>query len=123
MAQKSEATNSFANFLVNTKEELHQTLDTLLERVEWSYFSQLLKCIHNKVQGRKSYPALMMFKCLLLQNWYDLSDYELEKSIDDRLSFRRFVGLDYTERAPDHSSFSRFREQLVKHKLESCLFN
>jgi len=65
MAQKSEATNSFANFLVNTKEELHQTLDTLLERVEWSYFSQLLKCIHNKVQGRKSYPALICYVLLL----------------------------------------------------------
>lgn len=95
----------------------------MITKVNWGPFEDLLSSIHNKTFGRKSYPALLMFKCLLLQNWYNLSDYELEKTIDDRLSFRRFVGLDYTESIPDHSSFSRFRDELLKHKLEARLFD
>ena len=122
MTQKTFNQTSFANVLVKTKEELHQTLDALLEKIDWSRFDHLLSPIYNKEQGRKSYPNLLMLKCLLLQNWYNLSDYELEKSIDDRLSFRRFIGLDYTANAPDHSSFSRFRDQLIAHNLESKVF-
>ena len=62
MAQKTFNQTSFANMLVKTKEELHQTLDTLPEKVDWSRFERPLSPIHNKVQGRKSYPALLMFK-------------------------------------------------------------
>ena len=123
MTQKKTATISFANYLVNTKEDLHRALDTLIKQVDWSAFEILLSPIHNKIFGRKSYPAVLMFKCLLLQNWYNLSNYELERVIDDRLSFRRFVGLDYTQSVPDHSSFSRFRDELVKRQLDAPLFN
>lgn len=122
MAQRKHGNISLANYLVNTKMELHQTLDSLLTKVNWSPFEALLSPIHSQPTGRKSYPALLMFKCLLLQNWYNLSDYDLEKTLDDRLSFRRFVGLDYTESVPDHSSFSRFRDELLKHNLEDSLF-
>ena len=34
-----------------------------------------------------------MFKALLLQQWYGLSDPGLEQALSDRMSFRRFVGL------------------------------
>jgi len=123
MAQNARNPISFATYLINTKEELHQMLDVVTRKVDWTPFEKLLSGVHNKPTGRKSYPALTMFKCLLLQNWYNLSDYELERSVDDRLSFRRFVGLDYTESVPDHSSFCRFRDELLKHNLESCLFD
>ena len=45
-----------------------------------------------------------------------------EEALDDRLSFRRFVNLSLSEKAPDHSTFSRFREELVRHGLEKTLF-
>ena len=35
----------------------------------------------------------MMLKALLLQQWYGLSDADLEEALNDRMSFRRFVGL------------------------------
>jgi IS5 family transposase len=54
----------------------------------------------------------MMFKALLLQRWYALSDPALEEALKDRLSFRRFVGLPLTESIPDHSSLWRFREAM-----------
>jgi IS5 family transposase len=58
-----------------------------------------------------------------LQAWHNLSDYALEEVLDDRLSFRRFVGLSVSETAPDHSVFSRFRDQLIEHKIHEQLFS
>jgi IS5 family transposase len=46
----------------------------------------------------------MMFKALLLQSWYTLSDPQLEKQLARDLLFRRFVGMDISESVPDHST-------------------
>ncbi|MDP0561137.1 MAG: transposase [Candidatus Endonucleobacter sp. (ex Gigantidas childressi)] len=59
-----------------------------------------------------SWPPLMMFKALLLQSWYKLSDLALEKQLARDLLFRRFTGLDISESVPDHSTFWRFRQKL-----------
>jgi len=55
-----------------------------------------------------------MFKALLLQSWYKLSDPGLEKQLARDLLFRRFIGLDISESVPDHSSIWRFRQKLEK---------
>ena len=59
----------------------------------------------------------MMFKALLLQSWYNLSDPQLEKQLARDLLFRRFVDLDISESVPDHSTFWRFRQKLEKEAL------
>lgn len=56
----------------------------------------------------------MMFKALLLQSWYSLSDPGLEKQLARDLLFRRFVDLSLSESVPDHSTFWRFRNLLDK---------
>ena len=43
--------------------------------------------------GRPPYDPLLMLKALLLQQWYGLSDADLEEAINDRMSFRQFLGL------------------------------
>ncbi|RLA23150.1 MAG: hypothetical protein DRQ61_04560 [Gammaproteobacteria bacterium] len=53
-----------------------------------------------------------MFKALLLQSGYKLSDPALEKPLARDLLFRRFTGLDISESVPDHSTFWRFRQTL-----------
>jgi IS5 family transposase len=63
-----------------------------------------------------------MLKALMLQQWYGLSDPELEDALMDRLSFRRFVGLALDETAPDHSTISRFRKVLGVEGLSAKLF-
>src|SRR6185503_10310062 len=63
-----------------------------------------------------------MLKCLLLQQWYRLSDAEAEEALSDRLSFRRFAGLALDEEVPDHTTICRFRQQLVKHGLAEKVF-
>ena len=49
--------------------------------------------VYSAPEGRPSYPPLTMVKILLLQQWYTLSDTLMEEALDDRISFRRFVGL------------------------------
>ena len=56
-------------------------------------------------------PVLMV-KLLVLQAWYGLSDPELERQVNDRISFRHFLG--YPKRAPDYSTVWRFRERLAE---------
>jgi IS5 family transposase len=63
-----------------------------------------------------------MLKALLLQQWYGLSDAELEDALNDRLSFRRFVGLGLETPAPDHTTLCRFRNQLAEDGVSETLF-
>ena len=72
--------------------------------------------------GRPAYPALLMFKVLLLQSLYGLSDMEAEEALADRLSFRRFVGLALADAVPDHSTICRFRNLLVERGVLEKLF-
>jgi IS5 family transposase len=51
--------------------------------------------------GRAGYPVLVLFKAVLLQSLYGLSERELEDALGDRLSFRRFVGWAWRTRSPD----------------------
>jgi IS5 family transposase len=81
----------------------------------------LIRCCPNFIksgkaaEGGKAYPPLLLFKCLLLQKWFQIkSDPELESQINDRISFRSFLGLPIDHAAPDHSTFSRFRSRLSK---------
>lgn len=69
--------------------------------------------------GDKAYPPLMLLKAALLQKWYGIkSDPELETQINDRFSFKSFIGLPFSEPSPDHSIISRFRERTGKEVLE-----
>lgn len=75
--------------------------------------------VGNKKEGNKAYPPLFLFKCLLLQKWFQIhSDPELENLINDRRSFRVFLGLTADHPSPDHSTFSKFRKRLTKGKFE-----
>lgn len=65
----------------------------------------------------------MMFKVLLLQSWYALSDPKLEKQLARDLMFRRFVNLGLSEGVPDHSTIWRFRNLLDKMALLEPLLN
>jgi IS5 family transposase len=51
--------------------------------------------------GRPPYDAVLMFKILILQSLYTLSDDQTEYQIKDRLSFMRFLGLTLSHRVPD----------------------
>jgi len=87
-------------------------LDDIDALVKWYRFEKLLKWLADDGVGRPAYPPLLMFKALLVQSLYGLSDAELEEAIADRLSFRRFVGLALEDSVPDHTTLCRFRNAL-----------
>ena len=64
--------------------------------------------------GRPPFDRVMLFKALLLQKIYHLSDDQLEYQINDRLSFMRFLGLQLSDKVPDAKTFWFFREALTK---------
>ncbi|MER9873022.1 transposase, partial [Mesorhizobium sp. M0195] len=97
-------------------------LDRLSGLVKWYRFEKLLNPLRDGGPGRAAWPPLVLFKALLLQSLYGLSDRELEEALGDRLSFRRFVGLGLEESVPDHTVLSRFRNLLVGEGLLEKLF-
>jgi transposase, IS5 family len=98
-------------------------LDRLSSLVKWYRFEKILARLRSPVgPGRPAYNSLVMFKALLLQSLYGLSDSELEEALADRLSFRRFVGLTLEETVPDHTTLNRFRNLLVEAGLLEKLF-
>lgn len=69
-------------------------------------------------EGADAYPPLMLLKSMLLQKWFRIpSDPELENQINDRISFKKFLGLSLGKPSPDHSTFSRFRNRLSKEAM------
>jgi IS5 family transposase len=64
-----------------------------------------------------------MFKILVLQHLYNISDNETEYMIRDRYSFFWFLGLLPEDNIPDAKTIWSFREQLMQHQLTDVLFD
>ena len=111
---------SFADDLVTIHNAVEE-LDYVHDLIDWARIEIHLSHIHTKVQGEKAWPPLMMYKALLLQVWYGLSDPALEKQLPRDLLFRRFVELSLSESIPDHSTFWRFRNHLEELGLHEVL--
>ena len=93
--------------------------------LDWESISKRIDKYYKKgesVVGKPSYDGLLLFKMCLLQTWYGLSDYEVEDSVNDRISFSHFCGLNIDQIAPDHSTLSRFRTAMTAAKAYDNLF-
>jgi hypothetical protein len=62
--------------------------------------------------GRPNCDVILMFKILILQQWYGLSDLEVERQIADRISFMSFLG--FPNPFPDSRTIWLFRERMAK---------
>lgn len=122
MAERRIGQLSFADGLVADAGRANMGLLRVLELVDWTGVEALLGKLRRGPMGAPGYPALAMFKALLLQQWYGLSDPALEEALVDRLSFRHFLGLSLSDPVPDHSTLWRFREQLAKSGLAERAF-
>jgi len=121
-------TLSFSDLELSHTKVKNNTLEHLKnldQSIHWDPIeSTLLKSypIGKKKKGPLAYSPLMLFKCLLLRNWFQIkSDVELESLINDRFSFKKFISLPMGEPAPDSSTFSRFRKRLSLKKYDMVL--
>ena len=94
--------------------------------IDWEVFRGTLNKIRKKERksntGRKPFDVAVMFKALVLQHLYNVSDDQIEYQIRDRYSFCRFLGLTPSDRIPDAKTIWLFREQLVKFDIMKELF-
>ena len=94
--------------------------------IDWENFRDTLLKVREKKRksnaGRKPYDVVLMFKVLVLQHLYNLSDEEAEYQVRDRYSFARFLGLCPEDGVPDANTIWLFREQLVRLDLMKSLF-
>lgn len=110
MAVKRTGQLGFADLAVAKSGAGQTSLDGILRRVNWASLEALLEDLRDRQSaGRPAFEGLVMFKALLLQALYGLSDAGLEEALKDRLSFRRFVGLSLSDAVPDHTTICRFR--------------
>lgn len=75
-----------------------------------------------KQNGRPPYDVVMMFKILVLQSFYNISDDQVEYQINDRISFRQFLGLTSSSRIPDAKTVWLFRDKLQSKGIIKNLF-
>jgi IS5 family transposase len=111
----------------NRLDKLGNPLLALDETIEWDRFRKMLNRINKKQNkgkaGAKPKDVVMMFKGLVIQNLYGLSDDQLEYQIEDRRSFQRFLGLHNHQRSPDAKTFWAFRNRLSELNLVDKLFD
>jgi transposase, IS5 family len=98
-------------------------LDSL---IPWEEFRPLLEEVRIKNRkskaGRPPFDVVLMFKILILQSLYNLSDDTLEFQILDRLSFMRFLSLGINDKVPDSKTIWLFRKQLEEAELLEKIF-
>lgn len=118
-------TKGFADYFIDQRRYTNRFLDKIDALVDWKSIEKVLSKKYRKTasaDGRPAYPALPMFKLLLLQRWYGLSDPGLEEAVNDRISFIRFSGFSVSSPLPDYSTICRFRNALLDLNLFEKLF-
>lgn len=106
-----------------------QRTATLLGRLDaatpWDILAKPIKRLpeyRSRGAGRPAWEPVLMLKCLMLQKWFNLSDPGLEDALRDRISFRRFVGLSFTDATPDETTFVKFRKRLREAGIQDRIF-
>ena len=106
--------------------KLGDPLETLDQSIPCEKFRSLLtKCVQKAKKnnsGRKPYDAVLMFKVLILQSLYNLSDDQTEYQVRDRLSFMRFLNLRFEDSIPDAKTLWLFRDTLTNKGVIEKLF-
>jgi IS5 family transposase len=101
-------------------------LERLVKVIDFEIFrGRLLAALRRSDRGkggRPPYDPVLMFKILVLQALYNLSDDQTEFQIRDRLSFMRFLGLGLSDSVPDGKTIWLFRELLVRAEAMEKLF-
>jgi IS5 family transposase len=122
--KKVDKTVSFAELSLLSSIENNRSvkmMEQIHKAVNWENIEALLKehyHIGQSHEGADAYSPLMLLKAMLLQKWFHIpSDPELENQINDRISFKKFLGLSLDKPSPDHSTFSRFRSRLSKEAM------
>lgn len=114
------------DFRLEKLSKLGDPLERLANGIDFEMFRSFLEeKIPSKIQnkgGRPAYDYVLMFKILILQRFYNLSDDQVEYQINDRISFMRFLNLTLADDVPDSKTVWNFREKLINKELIEPIF-
>lgn len=114
-------------FKLERLSELGDPLEKLNRCIDWNIFRPILNKVFAKEAkgpgGRPPFDYAIMFKILILQEYFGLSDEQMEFQITDRFSFMRFLGLRTCSKVPDQNTIWNFREQLKEEDVVKQLFD
>ena len=102
-------------------------LETISEVIDFEMFrstleSKLLNTNKKSNAGAKPYDVVLMFKIMILQRYYGLGDKQIEYQIIDRISFKKFLGIETSDKIPDEKTVWLFRENITNTGLVEDLF-
>lgn len=102
-------------------------LEQLVSHIDFEFFRKPLenffeKDVDRSKGGRPAYDYVLMFKILILQRYYNISDDATEYAILDRLSFMRFLGLGINDPVPDAKTVWLFRDKITDGGMIEKLF-
>lgn len=105
--------------------QLGDPLVKLDKNIDFELFRELIETGLSKQAkgkgGRPPYDYILLFKILILQRYYNLSDDQIEYQINDRMSFMRFLNLTIADDIPDSKTIWNFRDKLIDLDLiEPC---
>ena len=106
--------------------EMGDPLEKISGVVDWEVFRPTLEeAFYHEPEGSGGRPPIdrvLMFKTVMLQQWYHIADDKTEYMINDRLSFQRFLGLTLNDKVPDAKTLWAFKEHLKESGADLELF-
>jgi transposase, IS5 family len=98
-------------------------LSQISDLIDWTPIRRRLdEMYHNKGEkgGRPNCDVILMFKILILQQWFGLNDLEVERQIADRISFMSFLG--FPNPAPDSRTIWLFKERMAETGMDKVIW-
>jgi len=124
MFKQTNKNSFFGYFLYDQIVPKNHFLRKLAAAVDFSFVNELCQDAYPNFgkAGNRPYEPAMLFKIIFLAFLYNVSLRDMEEQINDRLSFKWFLGLAVNDPAPDHSTITVFRDRLGANIFES-IFN
>lgn len=125
MFKQTNKNSFFGNYLYERIIPKDNFLRQLDEAVDFSFVNVLCLDKYGNFgkAGNRPYEPEMLFKILFLSFFYNVSLRETEDQINDRLSFKWFLGLAVDEFAPDHSTLTVFCDRLGEKAFQEIFNN
>jgi len=117
--------DSFTTWVLQelSQKQAKTRLSQISDLIDWMPIRQKLdEMYHNKSEkgGRPNCDVILMFKILILQQWFGLNDLEVERQMADRISFMSFLG--FPNPSPDSRTIWLFKERMAETGMDKVVW-
>jgi len=89
--------------------------------IDWSFVEEEAADRYSQ-RGQNAIHPIRMFKLLIIQNLYNLSEREVMADTDCHIIYRYFVGLGLTEAVPHWTELGKFKERIGTDTFERLFY-